>query len=278
MVRGRVPTDSSPMLKRVGFFAYGVLSYAIFFGTFLYAIGFIGNFLVPTRLDGPRTGPLAQSLAIDAALLGIFAIQHSVMARRWFKEKWTRVVSPVIERSTYTLLSSIALIVMFWQWRPLGGVVWSVQDPIGRVVLFGLYAFGFALVLLSTFLINHFDLFGLRQVWLQLLGKPYTRLRFGTPGPYRFVRHPLYVGWFFAFWMTPTMTAAHLLFAVATTAYILLAIQFEERDMVRAHREYGDYRRRVPMLIPGLKRGGTATIGPAWPEQDRQAGRAGQAG
>ena len=242
------------MLKRVGVFAYGVISYAVFFGTFLYAIGFIGNFAVPTRLDGPRTGPLAQAIAIDAALLGIFAIQHSVMARRWFKEKWTRIVPQVIERSTYTLLSSLALIVMFWQWRPLGGVVWSVEDPIGRAVLYALFAFGFGLVLLSTFLINHFDLFGLRQVWLQLLGKPYTRLRFGTPGPYRLVRHPLYVGWFFAFWATPTMTYSHLLFAVATAAYILVAIQLEERDLVAEFGStYQEYRDRVPMLVPFMR-------------------------
>jgi len=253
------------MLKRIGFFAYGVVSYAVFFGTFLYAIGFIGNFLVPTRLDGPRTVPLAQGIAIDAALLGVFAIQHSVMARRWFKEKWTRIVPAVIERSTYTLVSSLALILMFWQWRPLGGVVWSLQDPVARNVMYALFAFGFALVLVTTFLINHFDLFGLRQVWLQLLGKPYTRLHFGTPGPYRFVRHPLYVGWFFAFWATPTMTYAHLLFAIATAAYILIAIQLEERDLVAEFGgTYEEYRRNVPMLVPftrvRLRRLGTAAL------------------
>lgn len=253
------------MLKRIGFFAYGVVSYAIFFGTFLYAIGFIGGVFVPTTLDGPRTGPLAQGLLIDAGLLGLFAVQHSIMARRWFKERWTRIVPPVIERSTYTLLSSLALILMFWQWRPLGGIVWSVSDPTGRFVLRALFAFGFGLVLVSTFLINHFDLFGLRQVWLQLLGKPYTRLTFGTPGPYRLVRHPLYVGWFFAFWATPTMTYAHLLFAIATAAYILLAIQFEERDLVAEYGStYEEYRRQVPMLVPftrvRLRRLGTAAL------------------
>lgn len=242
------------MLKRISFFAYGVICYAIFFATFLYAIGFIGGFGVPTTLDGPRTAPLAQAIAIDAGLLALFAVQHSIMARRWFKERWTRLVPPALERSTYVLFSSLALILMFWQWQPLGGVVWSVEDPIGRIVLQSLFAFGFALVLVSTFLINHFDLFGLRQVWLVLRGKPYTRLEFGTPGPYRLVRHPLYVGWFFAFWMTPAMTFAHLLFAIATTAYILIAIQFEERDLVREFgSSYEDYRRKVPMLLPFTK-------------------------
>src|SRR5207245_3067967 len=225
--------DLSSMLKRIGFFAYGVICYAIFFGTFLYAIGFIGGILVPTTLDGPASGPLAKGIAIDAGVLALFAVQHSVMARRWFKERWTRMVPPVLECSTYVSISSLALIVLFWQWRPLGGVVWSVSDPIGRAVLRPLFVFGFGLVLVSTFLINHFDLFGLRQVWLFLLGKPYTRLQFGTPGPYRLVRHPLYVGWFFAFWMTPTMTYAHLLFAIATAAYVLLAIPLEARACVR---------------------------------------------
>lgn len=238
------------MIKRIGFFVYGLVCYAIFFATFLYAIGFIGGFVVPTTLDGPARGPLAQGIAINAALLGVFALQHSIMARRWFKERWTRVVPPALERSTYVLLSSLALILVFWQWRPLGGVVWSVEDPAARAVLLSLFAFGWALVLVSTFLINHFDLFGLRQVWLYLRNRPYTSLKFGTPGPYRLVRHPLYVGWFFAFWMTPVMTYAHLLFAIATTAYILIAIQFEERDLVHAHPEYADYRKNVPMLVP----------------------------
>ena len=247
--------DLPSMLKRIAFFAYGVICYAIFFGTFLYAIGFIGGFGVPTTLDGERTVPLAQGIAIDAALLSLFAIQHSVMARKWFKERWTRLVPPALERSTYVLFSSLALILLFWQWRPLGGVVWSVDDPIGRTVLLSLFGFGWALVLVSTFLINHFDLFGLRQVWLFLLGKPYTKLDFGTPWAYRLVRHPIYLGWFFAFWMTPTMTFAHLLFAVATAAYILIAIQFEERDLIREHGSaYEEYRQAVPMLIPFIRR------------------------
>ena len=239
------------MFKRILFFAYGVFSYLIFFGTFLYAIGFIGNFGVPTTLDGAARGSFALNLLIDAGLLTLFAVQHSVMARKWFKDLWTRVVPPPVERSTYVLFSSLALILLFWQWRPLGGAVWSVENPAGVFVLRALFAFGWLLVLVSTFLINHFDLFGLRQVWFYLLGKPCEPLKFGTPVLYRVVRHPLYVGWFFAFWMTPQMTFAHLLFAIATTAYILLAIRFEERDLVREHGDaYEAYRREVPMLIP----------------------------
>jgi protein-S-isoprenylcysteine O-methyltransferase Ste14 len=242
------------MLKRAAFLAYGVVCYLIFFGTFLYAIGFIGGFLVPRPLDGARAGSLALALAVDAALLGLFAVQHSLMARPWFKQRWTRLVPRELERSTYVLFSSLALILMFWQWRPLGGSVWSVDDPVGRAVLLSLFAFGWGLVLVCTFLINHFDLFGLRQVWLFATGRPYTPLSFVTPGPYRLVRHPLYVGWFFAFWATPTMTLSHLLFAVMTTAYILVAIQLEERDLLRFHGEYADYRRRVPMLWPFRRR------------------------
>lgn len=239
------------MLKRILFFGYGVFSYLIFFGTFLYAIGFIGNFAVPSTLDGEASGNFWINLLINIGLLTLFAVQHSVMARKWFKDLWTRVVPPPVERSTYVLFSSLALILLFWLWRPLGGVVWSVENQVGVYILRGLFAFGWLLVLYSTFLINHFDLFGLRQVWLYLRGKPYNYLKFTTPALYRVVRHPLYVGWFFAFWMTPQMTYAHLLFAVATTAYILLAIQFEERDLAREHgEEYEDYRRTVPMIVP----------------------------
>ena len=243
------------MFKRIAFFIYGTLSYLIFLGTFLYAIGFIGNFGVPTTLDGVPSGPLGIALAIDVGLLGLFALQHSVMARKWFKDWWTRIVPKPLERSTYVLFSSLALILLFWQWRPLGGVVWSTEDPFAHFILRGLFAFGWGLVLVSTFLINHFDLFGLRQVWFYLLDRPYTALRFGTPGPYRLVRHPLYVGWLFAFWSTPTMTFAHLLFSIATTAYILIAIKLEERDLVREHGDsYEAYRRSVPMLIPFRRR------------------------
>lgn len=243
------------MFKRILFFAYGVFSYAIFLGTFLYAIGFIGGFGVPRTLDGPSTGPLLISFIIDAGLLTLFAVQHSVMARKWFKEWWTRIVPKPIERSTYVLFSSVALILLFTFWRPLGGVIWSIEDTTVRFVLRALFAFGWGLVLVSTFLINHFDLFGLRQVWRYLLNKPEGGMSFMTPGPYRFVRHPLYVGWLFAFWMTPLMTSAHLLFSIATTAYILIAIQLEERDLVREHGErYEEYRRSVPMLVPSMRK------------------------
>jgi protein-S-isoprenylcysteine O-methyltransferase Ste14 len=240
-------------MKRWAIFIYGVVSYAIFFGTFLYAIGFVGNLWVPKSIDSLRDVPLGTALAIDAALLGLFAIQHSVMARPAFKRWWTRIIPQEAERSTYTLLSSIALIAMFALWEPIGGVVWNVESPLGQALLYGGFAFGWLLVLVSTFLINHFDLFGLRQVWLQLLRKPYRPLEFGTPVLYRYVRHPLYVGWFFAFWCTPTMTVTHLVFAVATTAYILIAIQLEERDLIAEHPQYAQYRERVPMLVPFTK-------------------------
>jgi protein-S-isoprenylcysteine O-methyltransferase Ste14 len=241
-------------MKRVLIFLYGVACYAVFFATFLYAIGFIGNLWVPKSMDSVRDAPLANALLVDLGLLTLFALQHSIMARPAFKRWWTRFVPEPAERSTYVLFSSLALIALFAFWQPLGGMVWEVTSPVVRGFLYGAYAFGWGLVLISTFLINHFDLFGLRQVWLQLLGRPYRSLNFVMPAPYRLVRHPLYVGWLFAFWATPVMTVTHLFFAVVTTAYILVAIQLEERDLVAAHPEYESYRRRVPMLIPFLKR------------------------
>jgi protein-S-isoprenylcysteine O-methyltransferase Ste14 len=243
------------MFKRISVFVYGVVSYAIFFGTFLYAIGFIGDLGVPKSIDSVPEAPLWAALAVNALLLGAFAVQHSVMARPAFKRWITRYIPKPAERSTYTLVASLLLIALFALWEPIGGVIWRVDDPVGQAVLYGLFAFGWALVLVATFLINHFDLFGLRQVWLYLTGKEYTHLQFATPGPYKWVRHPLYVGWFFAFWATPTMTSAHLVFALLATGYILIAIQLEERDLVRFHPEYAGYRRRVPMLIPRFGRG-----------------------
>jgi protein-S-isoprenylcysteine O-methyltransferase Ste14 len=229
---------------------YGVVSYVVFFVTFLYAIGFLGNVFVPRSLDSPATMAWPAALAINLGLLSLFAVQHSVMARQGFKRLLTRIIPPAVERSTYVLASSLALILLFWQWQPLGGVVWDVQNEIGRIVLYAGFAFGWALVLLATLVINHFDLFGLRQSWRGFLGLPQAPLRFTTPLLYRIVRHPLYVGWFCAFWFTPTMTVTHLLFAAVATAYILVAIQFEERDLMRDHPEYAEYRRQVPMIVP----------------------------
>jgi protein-S-isoprenylcysteine O-methyltransferase Ste14 len=252
------------VLKRALFFGYGLASYLIFLATFLYAIAFVGGFVVPRRLDGRLETSLPAALAIDCALLTVFAVQHSVMARRWFKERWTQIVPWTIERSTYVLCASLALLLLFWQWRPIGIQIWSVENTAARAVLWTLFAAGWATVLTVTFLINHFDLFGLRQVWLPLVGRPYTRVSFRTPLPYRFVRHPLYLGFLLGFWMTPTMTLAHLVFAIATTAYIVLAIQFEERDLVSEHgAAYEEYRRRVPMILPVMKPKSAVTRVPA---------------
>ena len=238
------------MAKRILFFAYGVAVYLMFLATFLYAIAFVGGF-APTSLDGAAITPTMLALTIDVGLLTLFAVQHSVMARPWFKSRWTRIVPSAIERSTYVLCASAALALLCWQWRPLGGIVWSVEEPTLRALLWTVFAAGWLLVLTMTFFIDHFDLFGVRQVWLNLVGRPYTHVPFATPMPYRIVRHPLYLGFLLAFWATPTMTWAHLFFAVATTSYVLLAIQFEETDLSR---EYGtaylEYRRRVPMLLP----------------------------
>jgi len=239
------------MLKRLLFFGYGLACYTIFLCTFLYAIAFVGGFGVAHRLDGPLQTSLPIALAIDCALLTVFALQHSVMARPWFKERWTQIVPWAIERSTYVLCASLALLLLFWQWRPIGFQIWYVTSIPVRAILWTFSAAGWLTVLLMTFFINHFDLFGLRQVWLPLTGRPYTKVVFLTPLPYRLVRHPLYFGFLLAFWMTPNMTLAHLLFAVATTAYIVLAIQFEERDLIREYGStYEEYRRRIPMLLP----------------------------
>src|SRR5215831_17511299 len=239
-------------MKRVAVFVYGVASYGIFFATLLYAIGFLGNFGVPKSIDSGREGSAAAALAIDGALLALFALQHSIMARPWFKRAWIRIVPEPAERSTYVLFSSAALLLLFWQWRPIGGVVWRFGEW-GGIMMSALFALGLLIVLLSTFLINHFDLFGLRQVYLYLIGREYTALEFRTPFFYRYVRHPLYVGWLFTFWSAPVMTAAHLFFAGMTTAYIVLAIRFEEADLVVMHgRKYLRYRKQVPMMVPSL--------------------------
>jgi len=255
------------MFTRILGFAYGAVCYLIFFGTFLYAIVFVAggnlyapgqNLIVPRSIDVSPAGagePLAQMLIIDALLLSLFAIQHSVMARQWFKRRWTKVVSPMLERSTYVLIASLILLVMFWQWRPMGtsddSVIWNVQNSTGRLVLEGLFWAGWLIVLVSTFLIDHFDLFGLKQAYCYLKGTDCPAPQFRTPAFYRGVRHPIYLGFIIAFWSTPRMSVGHLFFAGMTTAYMIVAIQFEERDMMRAHGEkYADYKRHVSMLTP----------------------------
>jgi protein-S-isoprenylcysteine O-methyltransferase Ste14 len=240
-------------MKRFAVLTCGLVAYVLFLGVFLYAVGFVGNFGVPTTLDGPATAPIAQALAVNVLLLGLFAVQHSVMARPWFKRWWTRFVPEPIERSTYVLFTNVVLALFFWLWQPMGPVIWDVEHPWGRAALYTLFAAGWLTVLTTTFLINHFDLFGLRQVWLYFRGREYKSLGFVTPGPYKIVRHPLYIGWMTAFWATPTMTIAHLVFAVGTTAYMLFAIVFEERDLARHFgRPYEDYRANVPKLIPRI--------------------------
>lgn len=250
-------------MKRLTAFIYGILCYGIFFATFQYAIGFIGNFLVPKSIDSQPAGALLPALIINALLLGLFAIQHSVMARPAFKRWWTKLVPKPVERSTYVLFSSLALIVLFVYWQPIGGVIWQIQDPAGQLVLNSVCVLGWTILLISTFMINHFDLFGLRQVWLYLRGKEYVSLNFGTPGLYRHIRHPIYLGFIIAFWATPTMTAAHLFFAVMCTAYILIGIRLEERDLVSYFgKRYSEYSKQVPMLVPRLG-GHRSGTGPA---------------
>jgi protein-S-isoprenylcysteine O-methyltransferase Ste14 len=240
-----------PVLSRSLILGYGVLCYLIFLGSFLYAIGFVGNLVVPKSIDSGPEVPLAEAVAVDLFFLSLFAVQHSVMARPAFKQWWTTFVPPPVERSTYVLFSSLLLGLLFWRWQPIPAVVWHVVPLAGRWLLDGVFWLGWLIAFSSTFLIDHFDLFGLRQVYLCAVGRPYRPIDFKTPGLYRFVRHPLMMGFLIAFWATPAMTGGHLLFAATTTAYILLALRFEERDLETIHRErYRAYRRQAGMLLP----------------------------
>jgi protein-S-isoprenylcysteine O-methyltransferase Ste14 len=237
-------------MKKWMIFLYGGLSYGIFLLCFLYTIGFVGNLWVPKSIDSLPTAPLGQALIVNLALLGVFAVQHSLMARPFFKRWLTRYIPASAERSTYVLASSLALVLLMWGWQPMGGYVWDVSSTAAAPVIYAVFAAGWLLVLLSTALINHFDLFGLRQVWLQLRGRPYTALQFGTPWLYRYVRHPLYLGFFLTFWATPTMSVAHLVFALMCSAYILVGTRLEERDLRKAHPEYDRYASEVPRYLP----------------------------
>ncbi len=232
-------------------FVYGTLAYTLFLGIFLYLIGFLGNVFVPKSIDSPAQTASGVALLVNLLLVSVFGLQHTVMARVRFKEWWTRFIPQPIERSTYVMFTCLVLGLIFWQWRPMPGVIWEVESFAGRVSLWALFWTGWALVLLSTFLIDHFDLFGMRQVHLYARGRAYRHLDFQISGLYRYVRHPLLLGFLITFWVTPLMTVGHLVFAAAMTTYILVAVQFEERDLARFHGEpYEDYRRRVPMLLP----------------------------
>ncbi|MGB3473964.1 MAG: methanethiol S-methyltransferase [Mycobacterium sp.] len=232
--------------------AYGALNYLGFLAVFLYLVGFVGNFVVPRSVDQGPLAPIGLAVAIDVALVALFAVQHSVMARPAFKRWLTRVVPESVERSTYVLASNLVLALLYWQWRPIPTTIWNLTIPAERTVLWGLFWIGWTIALVSTFMISHVDLFGLRQVYLAWRSQPYSHVGFHARALYRVVRHPLMVGFVIAFWATPTMTAGHLLFAVAATGYILIAVRLEERDLVAAlGDEYRQYRRQVPMLVPG---------------------------
>jgi protein-S-isoprenylcysteine O-methyltransferase Ste14 len=235
-------------------FLYGAASYVVFFASFLYAIGFVSGLLVPKTIDTGTAVPLAEALIVNLLLMSVFAIQHSVMARKQFKQWWTQFVPKSVERSTYVLLSSLALVLLFWQWRPIAPVLWHIDNPQIAMTVTGLSLVGWLIVLTSTFLINHFELFGLHQVANNLAGRPMPPPRFRTPLYYNFVRHPIYLGFIIAFWAAPTLTAGHLLFAAVTTAYIVVGILLEERDLVDLFGDdYRRYKDRVSMLVPWRK-------------------------
>lgn len=233
---------------------YGIFCYLFFFAVFSYTILFIGNIWVTPGLDTIASSNFIQALAIDIALVVAFGLQHSIMARPAFKKQWTKIVPPAAERSTYVLASAVFLGLIVYFWQPLGGVLWQIENPIAVAVIYTLFALGWGLVFLSTFLINHFDLFGLRQVWLNFRDQPYTTLKFETPWLYRYMRHPLYTGFMLALWAAPTMTAAHFIFALLLTIYILIGSRLEEKDLEHALPEYKRYKDEVPMFFPNLTR------------------------
>jgi len=239
------------MFGRAIAFLYGLVCYLIFFVTLLYAIAFVGNIIVPKSVDTGLAAPLTEALIVDTLLLSLFAIQHSVMARQWFKRAWTKIVPKPVERSTYVLLASLVLLLLFWQWHPMTTVIWDVQNPVGRIFLQALFWIGWGQVFISTALVDHLGLFGLRQVHRYLKRQPEEAPPFKTPGLYKVVRHPLYLGFIIAFWSTPHMTLGHLFFAAVCTAYILVAIQFEERDLLSYYGDtYRQYRKEVSMIFP----------------------------
>ncbi|MCW2661909.1 MAG: hypothetical protein JWP83_3061 [Mycobacterium sp.] len=249
-------------MKRYLIIGYGAAAYLLFLAAFLYLIGFVANILVPRTVDHGLPAPIGQAVVVNALLVGAFGVQHSVMARPAFKAWWTRFVPPSMERSTYVVLSSAVLVLLYWQWRDMPAVIWDVRQPAGRLAVWALFWLGWAIALASTFMVSHFDLFGLRQVYLAWRGKPYTHIGFNARLLYRLVRHPLMLGFLIAFWAAPTMTAGHLLFSIAMTGYILIAVQLEERNLVaELGDEYRDYRREVPMLLPGRTRQPAETVG-----------------
>ncbi len=243
------------VMGRVLSFLYGVISHLLFLLVFMYMVGFLSNFIVPKTIDSGTVGSFGLALTINIFLLAIFGLRHSIMARPGFKQWWTATVPKHIERSTYVMISNLLMILLMWQWQPMVGVVWRVENAVGVLILWSLFGIGWFSIVLTSFMINHFDLFGTRQVYLHLLGRDYTQLEFKTRGFYKYTRHPLMVGWLIAFWCTPDMTVGHLVFAIGTTVYILIAIQIEERDLVRFHGEaYENYRRQVSMLVPFKKK------------------------
>jgi protein-S-isoprenylcysteine O-methyltransferase Ste14 len=232
-------------------FAYGLVCYAAFFVTILYAIGFVANLGVPKSIDSGVAGPVGQAVVINVLLLSLFVVQHTIMARPAFKRWWTQYVPKPVERSTFVLFSSLILLLVFWQWRPIAGGLWRIEDPLARGMLYGISFMGWALVFYASFLIDHFDLFGLRQVYSHLRRREYTHPEFQTPLLYRLVRNPLMLGFLIAFWFTPDMTYGHLLFAGLTTGYIFFGVSFEERDLAKILGEdYLRYRERTPMILP----------------------------